>query len=733
MAYSYRVILRTGVAVAVGFAPLAAQAQEPARPADSGAADDRDSAGPLGEIIVTANRRASNLQDTAISITALGRDQLDAQGIGDTTSLQQVTPGLTFNQNGNFQQPYLRGIGTDITTPGSEPSVATFIDGVYQPFPFVGLQVLTAVDSVEVLKGPQGTLYGRNATGGAIRIQTRDPEQDFVAEGDFTYGNYDAKMGRLYISVPLGDNLAFNVAGAISSRDGFGTDLTTGADYNRENYKYIRGKLRWNATDALEVIASAYYFRRNDDSFTAYTYDDTAGSIPVPPAIGGRITIRSQDVYTAYPLANKVVDYGGSLRVKLDVGPGELTSITGYQKARALIGPDFVSTDVPVFNFLADDDTGRNFTQDLYYAADLGRAQITVGGTYANASARFDALDVIVGTTPAFTSFQFVDTEAFAAYGELTYDLTDAFSVTGGVRYSNEKKTQDRLDTYAPDGTLISSAPRSSRRWDNLSFKALAQYDFGDSMLYAKFESGFKSGSVVAAEPGVYVEPETIDSFEVGLKSELLDRTLRLNLAGFYYNYKNVQVQYTDTTTGQALVESADKARVWGVEGQLTAAPSDNFTANLGFTYLNSKYVDFVSSGAFVPNAILVGPGVPGNGNVTLDVSGNDMVRAPRITISSDVNWKIPFANGGVITNTASLYFSDKYYFEVTNRTRQKSYATLGGQIRYDFPGEKFALTVFGRNLTNTRYLTVLAPNSFGDPGKLAAPRTYGVTFSAKF
>ncbi len=732
MAKSYHHLLRCGVALGVLLAPLAAHAQDETAPPVSAAAEAEGDAGPLGEIIVTANRRATNLQNTAISITAIGGEMLETQGINDTIALQQVTPGLTFNQNSSFAQPYIRGIGTDITTPGSESSVATFIDGVYQPFPFVGVQVLNAIESIEVLKGPQGTLYGRNATGGSINVQTRNPDKDFVAEGDFTYGNFDAKLGRVYISVPLGDNLAFNVAGAISSRDGYGTNLTTGEDYNRENYKYIRGKLRWNPTDTLEVLLSGYYFRRNDDSNMAYTYDPRWGSIPAPTALGGNVSLLSHDVYTAYPLINRIRDYGGNLRLNLEAGPGTLTSITAFQRARAFIGPDFVSTDVPIFDFQADD-TGRNFSQDLYYSGDLGDASFVVGGTYAKASARFDPLLVLLGTTPATNSFQYVDTEAFAAYGELTYKLSDRLSVTGGVRYSNEKKTQDRLDTFLPDGTQIVSTPRSSRRWDNVSFKALAQYDLGDAMVYAKFESGFKSGSVIAAEPGLYVEPETIDSWEVGLKSELLDRTLRFNVAGFYYTYKNVQVQYTDTTTGQALVESADKARIWGVEAQLTAAPSDNFTFNLGFNYLNSRYVDFISSGAFVPNTILVGPGVPGNGNVTLDVAGNDLVRSPPITISTDVNWKVPFADGSSLNSSASLYFSDSYFFEVTNRTRQKAYAVAGAQIRYDFAGDKFSVAVFGRNLTNTRYLTSLAPNSFGDAGQLAPPRTYGVTLSAKY
>ena len=401
-------------------------------------------------IVVTANRREQSVQDVAISITAFEGETLEALGINDTLSLQQVTPGLVFNQNTVFAQPYIRGVGTDITPPGSESSVATFIDGVYQPFPFVGIQVLNGIERIEVLKGPQGTLYGRNATGGSINVQTREPESYFTASGDISYGNYNAVRANGYVSVPFSDSIAANVAVAICNRDGYGTDLSTGSDYNSEDYQYIRGRLRVDATPDLQFILTGYYFHRNDDSYMAYTYADQFGSIPLAPQLGGRVTVNSQDIYSFYNLQNRINDWGGNLRMTWAIGSGELVSITAYQDARALIGPDFLSTDIPIFDFYADEDTGESFSQDLYYSGSSGDLSYVIGGTYANSSARFDSLDVFVGPALATRSFQYADTEAFAVYAEAAYEVTPEFSLTGGLRYSNETKTQDRLDTFLP-------------------------------------------------------------------------------------------------------------------------------------------------------------------------------------------------------------------------------------------------------------------------------------------
>lgn len=683
-------------------------------------------------IIVTASRREESIQDVPISITAFDGETLETLGIDDTLSLQQVTPGLVFNQNTIFAQPYIRGVGTDITPPGSESSVATFIDGVYQPFPFVGIQVLNGIERIEVLKGPQGTLYGRNATGGSINVQTRVPEDYFTASGDISYGNYDAIRGNAYVSVPFSDNVAANVAVAISNRDGFGTDRSTGTDYNSEDYQYVRGRLRVDATPDLQFILSGYYFHRNDDAYMAYTYADQFGSIPLAPQLGGRVTINSQDTYTFYDLQNRINDWGGNLRATWSIGSGELVSITAYQNARALIGPDFLSTDIPVFDFYADEDTGESFSQDLYYTGSTGDVSYVIGGTYANSSARFDALDVYVGTALATRSFQYADTEAFAIYGEATYDITPELSITGGLRYSNETKTQDRLDTFLADGTQIQSTPQSSRSWDNVSVKAVAQYDTGPLMIYGSFQTGFKSGTVVVGQPGVFIPPERIQAFEAGFRADVIDRTFTINGAAFYYRFKNLQTQYTDITTGSALVESADRARIFGAEIQANIRPTDNLSFNVGLNLLDGEYTNYISSGAFIPNDQLI-PGVGGNSAVTADLSGRNITRTPPITLNVGGSWTIPDFLGGTLQTTANLFLSDSYFFDPTNRTYQDSYSTLNAQVEYTFPGDRFSVALFGRNITDTEYYAVVTPIQFGDQAALAAPRTYGLRLSVDF
>ena len=698
--------------------------------APAAAAETRGSGG-LEDIVVTARRRAESIQDAPLSITAMTGELAAKSGIQTSADLAQVTPGLTFNVNLVFAQPYIRGIGTDITPPGAESSVSTYIDDVYQSFPVVGVQVLNAVDRIEVLKGPQGTLYGRNATGGAINIQTLNPGREFAANADISYGNYDAVQFHGYMSAPLGEKVAANIAVATSDRDGFGRVLNQNVSYNSEQYRYVRGKIQVDATEALSFRLTGYYFHRDDDGFSAYNYTKKFGSLPLQEALGGRVTELSQDVYAVPKLNINIKDYGGNFRTMLDLGDATITSVTAYQKMRSGLNSEFLSTDVPIFNFTAVS-TGKSFTQDIFAQGSVGKLTYTVGGGYLNSTAAFDPLNVFIGAAPPVIQRQFIGTRVFTSYGEATYDMGSGFSLTGGVRYSNERKTQKRQTTEDQAGNILASTPVNSRTFKNVTVKALAQYKFDDTMLYAKFETGFKSGTAVASVPFAYVPPEKIKSVEGGIKTEFLDGRARLNAAAFYYDYSNLQQQYTDTSTGQALLESADKARIWGGEINFDAKLGRDLTFTSGVSLLGSKYVEFISSGAFVPNTILVGPGAPGNASVTTDVAGNKLVRTPPITVNAGLNFDTPVRDNDRFTATVNIAYSDSYFFDVTNRIKQSAYALINASAEYTF-NERFSVGVFGRNLTDKKYLAIAVANNFGDQAQIGPPMTYGVKLGVKF
>lgn len=694
-------------------------------------------AAPIDDIVVTANRRSENLQSTPLTITALGGEQLIDLGVTSSLELQKVTPGLFYGNNGGFAQPYIRGVGTAITVPGAESSVATFIDDVYQSQPFFTIQSLNAIDRVEVLKGPQGVLYGRNATGGAIRIQTRNPSDRFETDNELTYGNYDQLRFNGYVSGPLADGLAANLAVVLTDRDGFGRILNgNGGRVSSEQYASIRAKLSWDATENLNILLTGYYFDERDRNNTATTYSDRFGSIPTAVGLGGQVTYYSQDIYSAYPIGNKIESLGGNARISWDAGDITLTSITALSKLTYVQGGDFLSASIPIFNFQARDGGGDSFYQTLEAVGTAGRFDWVLGGSYTNDEGRFDTLDVFIGPNLATQTFAQVSTEAFAVYARGSYDLTDRLNVTAGLRYTDEKKSQDRIQAFNAAGVTTSLTPKSSRSWSKVTWQGLLKYQLDEVMLYAKAETGFKSGTVNTLVPGGYIDPETITSYEAGIKSDLLDRRLRVNLSGFYYKYKNLQQQYNNVATGASLLESAERARVYGGELQVEAAPTDRLRLSASANLMKGTFTDFLSGGQFVPRALTnpvppggtPGPANAGNIVTTLDVSGNRMMRAPDFTGTVSASYSVPFENGSSLDANASYYYSSKVYFDASNRLVQPSYGLLDARLTYQLPGERISLSLWGRNLTNETYIAGSALSANGDQIRLGAPRQYGVT-----
>lgn len=721
------------VAVAIG-SPSSAQTGAATQPAES-----EDAAGsPAGidDIVVTANRRSESLQSTPLTITALGGEQLIDRGVTSSLELQKVTPGLFYGNNGGFAQPYIRGVGTSITVPGAESSVATFIDDVYQSQPFFTIQSLNAIERVEVLKGPQGVLYGRNATGGAIRIQTKNPSDRFETDHELTYGNYDQLRYSGYVSVPLSDGLAANLAVVLTDRDGFGRILNGTGRVSSEQYASFRGKLSWQASDNLGFLLTGYYFNEHDRNNTTTTYSDRFGSIPTAVGLGGKVTYYSQDIYSSYPIANAIEAIGGNLRTTLEIGDVTITSVTALSKLSYLQGGDFLSASIPIFNFQARDGGGNGFYQTLEAVGAAGALEWVVGGSYTDDEGRFDTLDVFVGPNLATQTFAQVSTRAYALYARASYDLTDRLNVTAGLRYTDERKRQDRIEAFNAAGVRTSLTPPSSRSWSRVTWQGLLKYQLDDIMLYGKIETGFKSGTVNTLVPGGYIDPETITSYEAGIKSDLLDRRLRINLSGFFYRYKNLQQQYNDVATGSSLLESAERARVYGGELQIEAAPTERLRLTASTNLMRGTFIEFDSGGQFIPRAATnpvppggsPGPANAGNIVTRLDVSGNRMMRAPDVTGTVSATYTVPFASGAKLDATASYYYSSKVYFDATNRIAQPAYGLLDARLTYHLSGERVSLALWGRNLTDETYISGSALSANGDQIRIGAPRQYGVT-----
>lgn len=707
----------------IGSLPAHAQETEQASAADERAT--------LPTVTVTATRREESAQDIPIAITVLSGAQLEARGIESSLELEQVTPGLVYSSQTNFSQPYIRGIGTDITTPGSAPSVATYVDGVYQTSSYLGIRQLSAIDRIEVLKGPQGTLYGRNATGGAINIQTKDPTTDFEANASATAGNFNLFQFKGYVSGALAENVSANLAISAETRDGYGEVLNTGAEYNVSEYIYGRGKILFDLSDRWSLLLTGQYIDIEGGP-VGYTYFDEFGSVPVPPAIGGNITFRSQDIYAAYPAQAKGDMTQGSARLRYQGDGFEFTSLTAYNKLSSRLFPEFVSADVPVFNFDGEVISSESFQQDFTFQGGGDRLKWLAGLSYFQDDSRFDPISIYVGPSLATRTFAYYDTVSYAGFLELTYLLTDRLSVTGGIRQTSDEKTQARLDVFDAAGGVISSTPKNDVSWDNTSYKLALDYKLDNALLYAKVETGFKSGTYNSQVPFAAIAPEEVTAYEVGFKSDLAGGRVRLNGSAFFYEYTDLQSQYTDVNTGTALLQSAEKAEITGAEFQIDALLTDNLTFTSGISLLDSEYKEFLSEGSFVPNAILFGPGTPGNSSAILDVAGNKLTRTPPFTINVGLDYSRELANGR-LGASVGYYYSDKFYFDVANRIYQDAYGLLNARLSYTLPGDRVTMSVWGNNLTDEDPIQGISINTLGDRGTLGEPQTYGITLSVAF
>lgn len=705
--------------------PVSAQAQEAVQP------EDVDERATLPTVTVTAARREQSAQSVPITITVLSGDQLEARGIESSLELEQVTPGLIYSSQTNFSQPYIRGIGTDITTPGSAPSVATYVDGVYQTSSYLGIRQLSAIDRIEVLKGPQGTLYGRNATGGAINIQTKDPTQEFQANASATIGNYNLFQAKGYISGGLAENVSANLAISAETRDGYGEVLNTGADYNISEYIYGRGKVLFDLSDQWSLLLTGQYIDVEGGP-VGYTYFDRFGSVPAIPALGGNITIHSQDIYSAYPAGATGDMTQGSARLRYRGDNFEFTSLTAYNKLSSHLFPEFVSADIPVFNFDGEEISSESFQQDFIFQGDSGKLKWLAGFSYFQDDSRFDPISIYVGPSLATRTFAYYDTVSYAGFLELTYPLTDNLSVTGGIRQTSEEKTQARLDVYDAAGGVISSTPENDVSWDNTSYKLGFDYRFGDALLFAKVETGFKSGTYNAQVPFASIPPEEVTAYEAGIKSDLAGGRIRFNGSVFYYEYTDLQSQYVDVATGAALLQSAEEAEVIGAELQFDALLTDNLTLTSGISLLDTEYTKFLSEGSFVPNALLIGPGTPGNSSSILDVSGNKITRTPPFTINVGLDYSKQLTNG-TLGASLSYYYSDKFYFDVSNRVYQDAYGLLNARLSYTLPNDRVTVSLWGNNLTDEEPIQGISINNLGDRGTLGEPLTYGVSLSVVY
>jgi len=704
------------------------------------AADDTAGASAgLAEVTVTAQRRVEGSQSVPISVAAFGVEDLQTLRATSTDDLPLMVPGMTMQPTAASAPIFLRGVGNNnASNVGS--AVLIFIDGVYYPYQSGNLP-FNNVASVEVDKGPQGTLFGRNATGGVIQITTRDPQFTPSGSIDVGYGNYDTTTVNAYATTGLTDKLAADVAVYyLNQKDGWGRNVATGGEVFTEKNVALRSK---------------WLYRVNDDTSMRLTWDylTSEGSVgtDVRPAVGRgflfneisgeTFTIPGKyDVNSNYPPSAPVRQMGASLRLDTRLGDLRAVSITSWRMMRSSFFIDYDGTpldffDVFIFNqrqaqtqefqLLSPDDSKISWVGGLYFYNDVGKQDpFSFGGPAGS----------IVFRAPegqAFDIFSHDRVTSYAAFGQATLPVAPDTNLTLGARYTDDQRY---LNGYTVAGNIVpGSAGSQSTEFRRPTYRLILDHKLAaDAMLYASYNKGFNSGYfnqvatrgfTEAANPAV--KPEIIDAYEVGTKTEWLDHRLRLNASLFWYDYKNLQQQVYE---GAALVTvNAAAARFKGIDLDVEARPIAALTLAAGLELLDAKFTTYHNAPIYstgVNGALLSSPG---------DASGNYIPYAPRVGYNVRGSYDVPTSIGDFAT-TATLTYTGPWYADPGDYYQERAHTLVNVSETWTSVDGHFKASLWAKNLGQTHYdagINMLAPIApVGNPG---APRTYGITVGYKF
>jgi iron complex outermembrane receptor protein len=703
------------------------------------AQDEAASAESGDEIIVTARRREENLLDVPIAVSAFSGEALELRGALDLTDIGNITPNTTLETSrgsNSTLSAFIRGIGQQDPVSGFEPGVGIYLDDVYLNRPQAAVLDIYDVERIEVLRGPQGTLYGRNTIGGAVKYVTKRLPQEFALSARATVGTYDQADGVVTVSAPVGEIVRVGGSVARLSRGGFGDNLTTGL----ENYN----KDVWAARGTLELggYGAPVSVRISGD----YSHDksDPRGGHRIIPGLLSGAPVLDNVFDTRGGLVDPKQDieaYGLAMNISVDLSDSlTLRSISAWRKDDTLTPIDFdalpaADVDVPGGYF------NEQVSQEVQLLVDAGPFSGMVGAYYLDATA--DTLfDVRLFTTlsglTAFTNAA-VDTETYAVFGDFTYDLSEQLSLSVGGRYTWDKRTANILrQNYLGGGSPFfggagvafgAASTNFSGQRDFKKFTPRVSLSFKptpDDNIYASFSQGFKGGGfdprgVGANAPdlngnGIRGEndevaaflsfrPESVDSYEVGYKGNAFDGGLTFALAGFYADYKDVQIPGSVACIVSGLpsfcgvTSNAGKATFKGVELEFNARLGEN-VANEGdrlnllgaVGYIDAKFDQYISNIASVPTDV---------------AAFRDVQNTPSWTASATLAYMTPVGAGRLNLGTTVSYRSSTTQFEIPNPyIDQSGYALVDASLVYTAPDDRWSIGLYGKNLFDKEYKT---------------------------
>lgn len=720
------------------------------------------------DIVVTARRTNESLQDVPVAISAFSGEALTARGVDTLDQVANYTPNIRFDgaaalSGGNYNATvFIRGVGQNDFAIFSEPGVGFYVDDVFYARSIGGVLDAVDIESVQVLRGPQGTLFGKNTIGGAVLINTAKPDLDDVTGTlEATTGRFNRLDVKGAINIPLiTDRLALRVSAATINRDGYVKRLVDGGTQGDRNADSFRAKLRWQPNAQLTIDLSADYTRARETSapsdllavanvpgitgqpFLARYNALVAPTLGIVAPNGARalnasfITASPFETFATGPNRNDLDLWGVQNVISYDIGGATLKSISAYRDLEAFFTRDGDNTPF-TFRQTTNDDKQWQFSQELQLSGKAidERLNYVVGAYYFKEKASdIASADLAIGlspplvTTPPFTPAvfpsNFTNNRGYALYGQAGYKLTDGVTLTLGGRYSRDKKRFTSINVRQRDNVEFINVTRNGTFSKFTPYVGVSYEPSKAVLLYASYSKGYKQGGfngrplADASEVNQFA-PEELDTYEVGLKSQWLDNRLTANIALFHSIYRDIQL--TVNATPLNFTDNAAKGKIDGLELEFVARPARWFAANASLGYTNSRYTNIV---------LTPGRSLP----ITL---ASKFVKAPDYSVSFGSEVSHEFGSGGTLKLRGDINLYSKIFQDVANTPliTENGYYVVNGRLTYTLPGEKLQFAVFGSNLTNSLYLVSgnvssafgLAEASYG------RPREWGISATFRF
>ena len=709
----------------------------------------------IEEVVVTAQKRSENLQDVPVSVTAISGTALQDRGVTNVIGLNNLAPGLRVSSGDAAANPkiFIRGVGLSDFNPNSSSGVGIYVDGVYVGSPLAQMSGFFDVGQIEVLRGPQGTLYGRNTNGGAVNITTKRPTQSFTAEATGEYATYNAINLQGAVGGPIvADKLAVRVAGQFVKDDGYTYNRVTGNDVNATDYWAMRVSALYTPTSDFEALFQLNRFVNRGDAtqpqhralFPNSAAATGVGGFCATAAYGtaqcgdlfGYVDTDGDDRATAANQEgkDKIDLFGGSANMSWNLGSVSLVSVTAYSWAHrnAFENTDSSPNQMIEINYLARQ---QQFTQELRLQSNDSadsRLKWVVGAYYMDETVKdASTQDVLRDLRPLFPagfslensvatfSYPYTQkTKGYAAFGQADYAITDRLTGTVGLRYSADRKSFD-YRSIAEGGLFTLLTSNQKKTFAAWSGRLGLRYELtDDTNVYATYNRGYKAGGFFGglATTPAEVEPyanEKLDSYEVGVKSQLFDRRVRLNMSAFYYDYQDQQVFAQALRNGLTVLvlDNAASSKVYGAEVETSARITQNLRIDAGLSLLHAEFGTYLSEGQ--------------------DYTGNRLPQSPKLTFNVAANYTQPLQSGASLKGTVDAAYSSKIYFDNSNAERlsQDGVWVAGAQASWVSPDNTVEAGVFARNLFDKTYkVSISNIDSLGvDLLTLNRPRSLGV------